>query len=76
MLLSEDSVWYSRVTTAFTTGGGSVFGLAIVRTAADVHGWSHTLTESATDGARSEFRNATFADDRSTGVSLVTRHGS
>jgi len=48
---------------AFTTGGGSGLGLAIVRAAADAHGWSHTLTESATGGARFEFRNVTFADD-------------
>jgi len=48
---------------AFTTGDGSGLGLAIVRAAADAHGWSHTLTESATGGARFEFRNVTFADD-------------
>jgi len=48
---------------AFTTGGGSGLGLAIVRAAADAHGWSHTLTESATGGARFEFRNVTFVDD-------------
>jgi signal transduction histidine kinase len=47
---------------AFTTGGGSGLGLAIVRAAADAHGWSHTLTESATGGARFEFRNVTFVD--------------
>jgi len=48
---------------AFTTGGGSGLGLAIVRAAADAHDWSHTLTESATGGARFEFRNVTFVDD-------------
>jgi signal transduction histidine kinase len=48
---------------AFTTAGGSGLGLAIVRAAADAHGWSHTLTESATGGARFEFRNVTFPDD-------------
>jgi len=47
---------------AFTTGGGSGLGLSIVRAAADAHGWSHTITEGETGGARFEFRNVTFVD--------------
>jgi len=48
---------------AFTTGDGSGLGLAIVRAAADAHGWSHSLTESETGGARFEFRDVTVVDD-------------
>jgi len=48
---------------AFTTGDGSGIGLAIVRAAADAHGWSHTITEGEHGGARFEFRQVSFADD-------------
>ncbi len=39
-----------------TASGGTGFGLAIVGRIADAHGWDVTVTESATGGARFEFR--------------------
>jgi len=39
-----------------STGGGSGFGLAIVRTIIEAHGWEIAVTESATGGARFEIR--------------------
>ncbi len=38
------------------TGSGSGLGLAIVRRIAEAHGWAVTLTDSASGGARFEFR--------------------
>jgi signal transduction histidine kinase len=47
----------------FTTQeGGSGFGLAIVETIADAHGWDVTLTESADGGARFEVVGVEQAD--------------
>jgi len=40
------------------SGSGSGLGLAIVRRIAQAHGWEATLTESASGGARFEFREA------------------
>lgn len=39
-----------------TTGGGTGFGLPIVRRAAEAHGWTATVTEGADGGARFEIR--------------------
>ena len=36
------------------TGEGSGFGLAIVRTIIEAHGWTIAVAESKTDGARFE----------------------
>ncbi|WP_168191219.1 ATP-binding protein [Haloprofundus sp. MHR1] len=38
-----------------TTDGGTGFGLSIVSTIAEAHGWTVTVTESETGGARFEF---------------------
>jgi signal transduction histidine kinase len=46
-----------------TTEAGSGFGLAIVETVADAHGWDVTVTESATGGARFEVTGVTRFDD-------------
>ena len=37
-----------------STGNSSGFGLAIVRTIVEAHGWEITVTDSRTDGARFE----------------------
>jgi PAS domain S-box-containing protein len=39
-----------------TTDNGTGFGLSIVKRIADAHGWETTLTDSASGGARFEFR--------------------
>jgi len=39
-----------------STAGGTGFGLSIVRGIAEAHGWTVTATESASGGARFEFR--------------------
>ena len=47
----------------FTTGeDGTGFGLAIVRSIAEAHGWTVTATESETGGARFEVTGVTFAE--------------
>jgi signal transduction histidine kinase len=40
-----------------TTGGGTGFGLPIVARIAEAHGWSVTVTDSETGGARFEIRS-------------------
>jgi signal transduction histidine kinase len=42
----------------YTTGDGTGLGLPIVRSIADAHGWSVSVTESDTGGARFEIRTA------------------
>jgi signal transduction histidine kinase len=44
-----------------STGGGSGYGLAIVRTIVDAHGWSLTVTDAETSGARFEIETTTHA---------------
>ena len=44
-----------------STGSGSGYGLAIVRTIVDAHGWSLTVTDSETGGARFEIETTTHA---------------
>jgi len=55
-----------RRSTVFESGhsgaGGTGLGLAIVRRVARDHGWSPSVTESATGGARFEFREVEFLD--------------
>ncbi len=48
-----------------TTDGGTGFGLQIVQQIADAHGWTVTVTESGTGGARFEFGEVEYrgADD-------------
>ncbi|WP_152040255.1 hybrid sensor histidine kinase/response regulator [Salinigranum salinum] len=58
----RDRVLDAGVTTAQT---GTGFGLAIVRQVAEAHGWAIRVTESASGGARFEFR-VRCVDDRST----------
>lgn len=41
---------------------GTGFGLAIVATIADAHGWEITVTESDTGGTRFEFTDVEFVD--------------
>jgi len=41
-----------------STGDGSGFGLAIVRTIIEAHGWEISVTESSTGGARFEIRTS------------------
>jgi len=49
-----------------TAGGGTGFGLAIVKRIADAHGWSIRVTEGTEGGARFEITGVAFADtDRS-----------
>ncbi|MDZ7745244.1 MAG: PAS domain S-box protein [Halobacteriales archaeon] len=43
-------------------GDGTGFGLAIVRSIAEAHDWSVSLTESESGGARFEFRGVEFAE--------------
>ncbi|RXK46175.1 sensor histidine kinase [Halorientalis pallida] len=53
----------------FTTSeSGTGFGLNIVRTIADAHGWETTVTEAETEGARFEFTGV--ADAADTGVEV------
>jgi signal transduction histidine kinase len=42
----------------YTTGDGTGLGLPIVRSIADAHGWSVSVTESDAGGARFEIRTA------------------
>jgi len=44
-----------------STGGGSGYGLAIVRTIVEAHGWSLSITDSETGGARFEVETGTHA---------------
>ncbi|MFD1641200.1 histidine kinase N-terminal 7TM domain-containing protein [Halohasta litorea] len=44
-----------------STGSGSGYGLAIVRTIVDAHGWSLAITDSEAGGARFEIETATHA---------------
>ena len=46
-----------------TTDGGTGLGMSIVRTIADAHEWSVSVTESDAGGARFEFRNVATPDD-------------
>jgi len=46
-----------------TTDGGTGLGMSIVRTIADAHDWTVTVTESAAGGARFEFRNVPQPDE-------------
>ena len=50
----------------YSTGnGGTGFGLSIVKSVAEAHGWSITLTESSSGGARFEFTDIkTHTDNR------------
>ncbi|WP_255171559.1 sensor histidine kinase [Natrononativus amylolyticus] len=53
----------------FTTAadaGGSGLGLTFVREICSVYGWTCTLTESESGGARFEFGNVEFVDERPT----------
>jgi len=45
-----------------TTDDGTGYGLAIVRSVADAHGWTVTVGESEAGGARFEFRGVELAD--------------
>ncbi|MWV40020.1 PAS domain S-box protein [Natrialba sp. INN-245] len=49
-----------------TEEGGTGFGLAIVQTIADAHGWDIALTDGMDGGARFEFRGLEFADRKLT----------
>jgi len=44
-----------------STGGGSGYGLAIVRTIVEAHGWSLSVTDSETGGARFEVKTTAHA---------------
>lgn len=44
-----------------STGGGSGYGLAIVRTIVEAHGWSLSISDSETGGARFEVETDTHA---------------
>jgi PAS domain S-box-containing protein len=55
----RDEVFESGYT---TTEGGTGFGLAIVRTIAEAHGWTVGVTESEAGGARFEVRGVSSAD--------------
>jgi signal transduction histidine kinase len=54
-----------------TESDGTGFGLAIVETIADAHGWSVGVTDSDDGGARFEFRVDTGTDDPDTDVESV-----
>jgi two-component sensor histidine kinase len=47
----------------YTAGGGSGLGLSIVRTIVDAHGWSVSVTESPSGGARFEITGVEFLDE-------------
>jgi PAS domain S-box-containing protein len=49
----------SVLESGYSTAGGTGFGLAIVDTIAEAHGWEVSVTESDSGGARFEFRGAT-----------------
>ncbi|WP_255169242.1 MEDS domain-containing protein [Natrononativus amylolyticus] len=55
----RDTVFETGFTTA-SDEGGTGLGLAFVRELADVYGWTCTVSESATGGARFEFRDVDF----------------
>jgi len=51
-------------TSGYSTGSdGTGYGLAIVRQVARAHGWEVGVTESATDGARFEFRGLEYSEN-------------
>jgi Signal transduction histidine kinase len=45
-----------------TSSGGTGYGLSVVRSVGDAHGWAVTVGESWADGARVEFRDVSFVD--------------
>jgi len=59
-----------------TTEDGTGFGLSIVSTVAEAHGWTVTVTESADGGARFEFTDVDVAGSRHPGGSGYVSHGS
>ena len=59
-----------------TSDDGTGFGLAIVEDAASAHGWTVTVTDSETGGARFEFSGVEHPDDPSIGDTLDSEHGS
>jgi PAS domain S-box-containing protein len=65
---SRDEVLEQGMT---TSDQGTGFGLAIVATVADAHGWAVTVTESDEGGARFEFAGTDHQPDRSIDDSTV-----
>lgn len=55
----QETVFEAGFTTA-ADEGGTGWGLAFVQELADVYGWTCTVSESASGGARIAFRNVDF----------------
>jgi len=54
-----------------TSDGGTGFGLAIVDSIVDAHGWSISVTDGATGGARFEIRNVELCEPETEASSVV-----